>query len=119
MAPHGQGALGCVVVAAVDNGLVVENYPNNCGGISEWMKIAAMASAHHLQMAPHGQGALGCVVVAAVDNGLVVENYLRNFSTDMVGDLEFKDGHVIMDDAPWSINKVLSTGNQHHDHPED
>ena len=30
----------------------------------------------------------------------LVENYLRNFSTDMVGDLEFKDGHVIMDDAP-------------------
>ena len=97
---------------------IVQADPNNCGGISEWMKIAAMASAHHLQMAPHGQGALGCVLVAAVDNGLVVENYLRNFSTDMVGDLEFKDGHVIMNDAPglgieWNEDLIEKHGEKY------
>ncbi|MDP6038155.1 MAG: mandelate racemase/muconate lactonizing enzyme family protein, partial [Candidatus Latescibacteria bacterium] len=94
---------------------VVQADPSSCGGISEWMKIAAMASAHHLQMAPHGQGALGCVVVAAVDNGLVVENYFRNFSTDMVGGLEFVDGYVIMGDAPglgieWNEELIEKNG---------
>ena len=69
-------------------------------------------------MAPHGQGALGCVLVAAVDNGLVVENYLRNFSTDMVGDLEFRDGHVIMDDAPglgieWNEDLIEKHGEKY------
>jgi len=78
----------------------VQADPNTCGGISEWMRIAAMASAHHLPMSPHGQGMLGSVVVAAVENGLVVENYLRNFSTDMMAGPEFKDGHVVMGDAP-------------------
>lgn len=79
---------------------IVQADPNLCGGISEWMKIAAMASAHHLSMAPHGLGALGCVVVAAVKNGLVVENYLREFHTEIVRPLDFKDGHVIMGEAP-------------------
>lgn len=97
---------------------VVQADPNNCGGISEWMRIAAMAGAHHLKMAPHGQGALGCVVVAAIEHGLVVENYLRNFSTDMVGGLEFKDGHVIMNDAPglgieWNEELIKRDGQTH------
>ncbi|MGA1195136.1 MAG: mandelate racemase/muconate lactonizing enzyme family protein [Candidatus Latescibacterota bacterium] len=94
---------------------IVQADTNNCGGISEWMKIAAMASAHHLQMAPHGQGALGCVVVAAVKNGLIVENYLREFSTDLVAPLEFQDGHVIMTDAPglgieWNEDLIKRDG---------
>ena len=79
---------------------IVQADPNTCGGISEWMKIAAMASAHHLPMSPHGQGMLGSVVVAAVENGLVVENYLRNFSTDIMAGPEFKDGYVIMGESP-------------------
>ncbi len=79
---------------------VVQADPNNCGGISEWMRIAAIAGAHHLKMAPHGQGSLGCVVVAAVEHGLVVENYLRNFRTELVEPPEFKDGYVMMSDRP-------------------
>ncbi len=44
-----------------------------CGGVTEWIKIAAMADAYGLPMCPHGGGAIAPSLVAAVPNGLFCE----------------------------------------------
>ncbi len=50
------------------------------GGISEWMKIAALARAFHLDMAPHGPQEIHVHLVAAISNGLIVEYYRDSFN---------------------------------------
>ncbi len=44
-----------------------------CGGVTEWRRIAAYASAHGLPMAPHGNPHIGSHCVGGVPNGLIVE----------------------------------------------
>ena len=46
-----------------------------CGGVSEWMKIAAIAQAHDLDIAPHGSQEVHIHLVSAVSNGLILEYY--------------------------------------------
>ncbi len=46
-----------------------------CGGVTEWMKIAALAQAHDLDIAPHGSQDIHVHLVAAVANGLILEYY--------------------------------------------
>ncbi len=45
------------------------------GGITEFMNVAALASAHDLQIAPHGDQEIHLHLVAAIPNGLIVEFY--------------------------------------------
>ena len=79
---------------------VVQPDPNICGGISEWMKISAIASAHHLPVAPHGQANIGATCVAAVDNGLIAENYVTSFRDELTEPVDFADGYIDLSDRP-------------------
>lgn len=79
---------------------IVQADPNKCGGISEWLKIAAMASAHHLPMAPHGNAPVGCCCVAAVSNGLITESYPVAHSNPFMGPPDFRDGYIYMSEEP-------------------
>jgi len=80
---------------------VVQADPNTCGGISEWLKIAAMASANHLSIAPHGNPNVGSCCVAAAENGLITENYPKSFKNVLMGPVDFrKDGFIYMSDTP-------------------
>jgi L-alanine-DL-glutamate epimerase-like enolase superfamily enzyme len=79
---------------------VVQADPNTCGGISEWLKIAALASANHLPMAPHGNAAVGCACVAAVENGLITEHYPSAFRNELVEPPEFRNGRILLSDEP-------------------
>jgi D-arabinonate dehydratase len=45
------------------------------GGITEFMKVAALAQAHDLDIAPHGDQNVHVHLVAAISNGLIVEYY--------------------------------------------
>lgn len=45
------------------------------GGISEYRKIAALASAYHIPVAPHGYGHMNIHVVASIANALILETY--------------------------------------------
>lgn len=66
---------GCrdwIEARAVD---VLQADPLLCGGISEWRKIAAMASAYHIPMAPHGSPHMSIHLMAACSNGLIMETY--------------------------------------------
>ena len=80
---------------------VIQADPNICGGISEWIRIAAMASAYHLPMSPHGNASIGSCCVAAVENGLITENYPTAFKNVLMGPVDFrKDGFIYMSDTP-------------------
>jgi D-arabinonate dehydratase len=50
-----------------------------CGGVSEWMKIAALAQAHNRMMAPHGIQAIHIHLQCAVSNSLILEYYPPRF----------------------------------------
>jgi len=45
------------------------------GGVSEFMKVAALAQAHDLDVAPHGDQNVHVHLVSAIKNGLIVEYY--------------------------------------------
>ena len=45
------------------------------GGNTEFMKVAAMAQAHDIQVAPHGKQDVHIHLVSAIPNGLTVEYY--------------------------------------------
>jgi L-alanine-DL-glutamate epimerase-like enolase superfamily enzyme len=45
------------------------------GGVTEFMKVAALAQAHDLDIAPHGSQDIHIHLVAAIANGLILEFY--------------------------------------------
>jgi len=45
------------------------------GGVTEWMKVAALAQANHIDVAPHGSQEIHVHLVSAVPNGLILEFY--------------------------------------------
>lgn len=79
---------------------IVQADPNKCGGISEWLKIAALASAHHLPMAPHGNPQVGSCCVAAVSNGFVVETYPTAHNNPFMAMPDFRNGYIYLSEEP-------------------
>jgi D-arabinonate dehydratase len=49
------------------------------GGVTEFMKVAALAQAHDLDIAPHGAQEVHIHLVSAVSNGLILEFYPTRF----------------------------------------
>jgi L-alanine-DL-glutamate epimerase-like enolase superfamily enzyme len=45
------------------------------GGVTEFMKVAALAQAHDLDVAPHGSQDIHVHLVSAIANGLILEYY--------------------------------------------
>jgi len=80
---------------------IVQADPRTCGGFTEWLKIAALASAYHLKMAPHGGPHVGAHCVAAVANGLIVESYVHSIQAhlnEFVAAPDIRDGMVRLPD---------------------
>ncbi|MBO0887301.1 MAG: hypothetical protein J2O38_07870, partial [Acidimicrobiales bacterium] len=74
-----------------------------CGGLTEWVRIAAYGSAHHLPVAPHGTHLIGAHAAAAVDNGLVAEGCDEGFfpwHREFVEQYPMKDGELVLPSAP-------------------
>ncbi len=74
------------------------------GGVTEFMKVAALAQAHDLLIAPHGNQDVHVHLVSAIANGLTVE-YYSNSTDPMWGHmfnetLMVEDGHVSPPDRP-------------------
>jgi D-arabinonate dehydratase len=74
------------------------------GGITEFMKVAALAQANDLDIAPHGNQEIHIHLVAAIPNGLILE-YYRDSVDPMHGKiyrdtLTIKDGYVYAPDRP-------------------
>jgi D-arabinonate dehydratase len=75
------------------------------GGVTEWLRIAHLASAHDLQVAPHWMANLHVQLVAAVDNGLTVEYFhldedIFNFERLVEEPLEVTGGMLKRPDRP-------------------
>jgi D-arabinonate dehydratase len=49
------------------------------GGVTEFMKVAALAQAYDLDIAPHGSQEIHAHLVAAISNGLLLEFYPQEF----------------------------------------
>jgi L-alanine-DL-glutamate epimerase-like enolase superfamily enzyme len=49
------------------------------GGVTEFMKVAALAQAHDLDIAPHGSQDVHVHLVAAIPNGMMLEFYAAHF----------------------------------------
>ena len=74
------------------------------GGITEFMKVAALAQANDLDVAPHGAQEIHIHLVAAIPNGLILE-YYRDSVNPMYGkvwehELTIEDGYVYAPDLP-------------------
>ena len=93
------GARDLLESRAVD---ILQADPQTCGGLTEWVRIAALASAQHVPMAPHGDDYLGAHAVAAVDNGLTVESYaeLRPWQHDFIEPFPLDGGELVLPDRP-------------------
>ena len=74
------------------------------GGITEFRKVAALASAYEIPVAPHGSQEIHVHLVAAIPNGLIVEFYEKNTNAlDGImfhESLELVDGMVSPPDRP-------------------
>ena len=72
------------------------------GGVSEWLRIAAYAAAHNVQMAPHFDPKIHGHLVAAAPNGLIQEVtpddpfWLELF----VERPDVREGHIVLSDRP-------------------
>ncbi len=72
------------------------------GGITEYRKIAALASAFHVPVAPHGHAHMNIHVVAALDNALILETYplkARDFNPALPA-FPIKNGKVMAPSQP-------------------
>ena len=88
---------------------VVQPDTGRIGGISQMMKIAAMAEAHYIMVAPHS-GALGPVaeyaaihVMAAIPNALILERVHDDVPVRYevtLPHIETIDGHIEVPDRP-------------------
>ena len=65
------------------------------GGVTEYMKVAALAQAHDLPLAPHGLQEAHVHLVAGVPNGLTLEYYAS--STDPMWGEMFRDELLLED----------------------
>ena len=74
------------------------------GGITEFMKVAALAQANDLDIAPHGAQEIHIHLACAIPNGLILE-YYRDSVDPMHGriykdTIRIKDGYVYAPDRP-------------------
>ena len=75
------------------------------GGITEFMNVAALASAHDLHIAPHGDQEVHLPLVGAISNGLIVEFYRETVDANRGRIFEEKlaldaDGWLTIPDRP-------------------
>ncbi len=72
------------------------------GGITEYRKIAALASAYHIPVAPHGTVHMSMQTMASVDNGLIMEVYpgARAYFNPTLPPVEVRDGFTTVPETP-------------------
>lgn len=84
------------------------------GGVSEWLKVAALASAYHLKVAPHYFWEVHAHLVAATPNAFTVEYFEResdivNFDDVLNEPLRPVNGTIRLPDRPgvgWVFNEA-------------
>jgi L-alanine-DL-glutamate epimerase-like enolase superfamily enzyme len=80
------------------------------GGVTEFMKVAALAQAHDLDIAPHGSQDIHVHLVAAIPNGLILEYYRDTF--DPLWARIYRNTLVLNDDGTVTAPNVPGIGVQ-------
>jgi L-alanine-DL-glutamate epimerase-like enolase superfamily enzyme len=72
------------------------------GGITEYRKIAALASAFHIPVAPHGSPHMAVHLLAATPNALIMETYpaVESQFNPALPLYPVQDGHITVPEAP-------------------
>jgi L-alanine-DL-glutamate epimerase-like enolase superfamily enzyme len=72
------------------------------GGITEYRKIAALASAHHIPVAPHGNPHMAVHLLASTPNTLIMETYpgIESKYNPALPLFPVKDGYITAPTAP-------------------
>ncbi len=72
------------------------------GGITEYRKIAALASAHHIPVAPHGDPFMAVHLLASTPNALIMETYpgVQHKYNPALPLFPVKDGYVTAPTKP-------------------
>ncbi|MBN2354996.1 mandelate racemase/muconate lactonizing enzyme family protein [candidate division KSB1 bacterium] len=72
------------------------------GGITEYRKIAALASAFHIPVAPHGEPEMAIHLLASTPNTLIMETYpgVKSRYNPVVPLYPVKDGYITVPDKP-------------------
>jgi L-alanine-DL-glutamate epimerase-like enolase superfamily enzyme len=72
------------------------------GGITEYRKIAALASAFHIPVAPHGSPHMSVHLLAATPNALIMETYpgVESQYNPALQLFPVKDGYITVPDKP-------------------
>ena len=78
------------------------------GGVTEFMKVAAMAQAHDLMVAPHGSQDIHIHLVTAISNGLLLE--FHRDSTNPLWQKAYKNPLSLNDDGTVSPPEVPGAG---------
>jgi len=82
---------------------VIQADIGKCGGVTEFIKIAAMADAYGLPVCPHHTEYIDVACVAAIPNGLFHE-YIKEFWSPMgqlfVDPIQPRDGEISPSDKP-------------------
>lgn len=78
------------------------------GGITEWKKVADMASAYNIPVAPHGDQEIHVHLVSSVANGLIVEYYDTN--TNVLRDRMFKNKTLLNSNGTVSPSELPGIG---------
>jgi L-alanine-DL-glutamate epimerase-like enolase superfamily enzyme len=96
-----------------------------CGGVTEWIKIAAIADAYGLPMCPHATTELAASLVAAVPNGLFVECFRTSAgpagTSPFVDPLLPKNGEISPNQKPGfgiEIDQEILAGLQSEPEPD-
>jgi len=94
------GARDLIINNAVD---ILQMDATKCGGITEWLKIAALAQAWNIPFAPHAMHYLHMHLVSAAPNGLILENLFMHEKVNellMVDPPKPKNGFLEIPDKP-------------------
>lgn len=78
------------------------------GGITEWKKVADLASAYNIPIAPHGDQEIHVHLVSSVANGLIVEYYDTN--TNVLRDRMFTHKTTLNSNGTVSPSELPGIG---------
>ncbi len=72
------------------------------GGITEYRKIAALASAYHIPVSPHGSPHMAVHLLASTSNALIMETYpgVKSKFNPVLPLYPVKDGYITVPDTP-------------------
>lgn len=87
---------------------IVQADGGNCGGVTEFMKIASYADTHGRVIAPHGEQQIHVHLLSAIPNGLYLEFYPEEYDHFRV--MKYQTGLTLNKDGTVSVPTTAGAG---------